>query len=75
MRSIFLQFAENKPDGVLCQVKELNSRVLDYAVPRILAEVKMYLTYRKDVTTLPQPLERSLNTSVKGSITLELVDL
>jgi hypothetical protein len=75
MRSIYLQYSKNQPFHIIEQVKELNAKVLEYAVNTILHEIEMYLNYRKDITQLPTPLERSPNVSSKGSKTLEFKSL
>lgn len=71
MRSIFLQEARNNArESIVLQVKALNASVLAYCVPRILEEVRTYVTYRRDVSTLPEPLPRGEFLSVKGQKTL-----
>ena len=69
MRSIYLQFSRNIPskDHLL----ELNNKVVDYCVSNILSQVKQYLGYKKDIQNLPKPIQHGLQTSVKGSKTLE----
>lgn len=71
MRAVYLQDAKHKPYGVVQQVQELNKLVLDYCVPRILEEVKMYNHYKQDVSQLPMPLERGQFSSAKGTRVLE----
>ena len=46
--------------------------MLDYCVPQILGELKMYAAYREKVSTLPVPLDMGKNESVKGTKVLEL---
>jgi hypothetical protein len=72
MRGIFNERAQHLKTDVLLQVRTLNEYVLDYVVPRILTEINSYLKYRWDVTTLPVPMDRSTNMSMKGSKTLEM---
>lgn len=72
MRSIFLQNAKHQNFNILEQVRELNSKVLDFCVPRILGEIKMYAAYRDKVSTLPVPLDMGKNESIKGTKVLEL---
>ena len=72
MRSIYLQYARHLPYRVVDQVKELNTKVLDFAVPRILVELNQYLNYKTDVSHLPVPLEHSKNVSSKGERLLEM---
>jgi hypothetical protein len=75
MRSIYLQYSRNLPTDVVSQVKELNTMVLNYAVPRVLSEFHQYINYTKDITYLPIPLERSKNTSSKGTKVLHLNEM
>jgi hypothetical protein len=72
MRGIFFEHAHFLPYDVVGQVQELNKRVLEYVVPRIINEIEMYLKYQYDVTTLPVPLPRGQISSMKGSRTLEI---
>ena len=67
MRSIYLQYCKHTPYNIIEQVKELNSKVLDFAVPKILVEVNQYVNYKKDASSLPIPLEHSKNMSSKGT--------
>jgi len=67
MRSIYLQYAQNLPYNIVEQVKILNSKVLDYAVPTILRELNQYINYTNDISKLPIPLEHSKNVSSAGS--------
>jgi hypothetical protein len=72
MRSIYLQYATNQPDKIIEQVRELNKRVLDYVVPKIVVELNQYDTYIRDASTLPTPMARGQNTSVTGTKFLKL---
>lgn len=67
MRSIYLQYARNLPTNIVEQVRDLNSKVLDYIVPKIIIEVKQYDTYIRDASSLPEPMDRGLNTSTTGT--------
>lgn len=71
MRSTYLQYGEFKPYGIADQVKELNQRVLEYCVPKILEEIKLYMYYRKDISQMPVPLDRGEYISSKGTKVLE----
>lgn len=66
MRAIYLEHSRNLPHNLLEQVVNLNERVLEYAVPRVYREVKMYQTYRHDSTTQPVPLAYGAFTSRSG---------
>lgn len=72
MRSIYLQYSKNLPTNVISQVKELNALVLDWSVKEVLSNLKQYDTYRKDVSTLPVPLELGQLMTSKGTRTLEI---
>lgn len=70
MKAIYLEYGKNLNDNILDQVKDLNKKVLDYAVPRILVQIKQYKTYVRDASSVHVPMDRSVNVSNKGSKTL-----
>lgn len=74
MRSVYTEYSRNLDFDILGQIRELNSKVLDYCVNRILEEIKMYLYYRSDISQSYKPMPRSENTSSAGSKTLYLKD-
>jgi hypothetical protein len=74
MRSIYYEYSKNLPYDILGQVKDLNAKVIDYCVNNILSEINMYLRYRQDISSNPEPLARSLNVSSAGSKTLFMKD-
>lgn len=67
MRSIYLQYAKHNDERVVEEVKSLNSKVLNFAVPQILSELNQFINYTHDITYLPVPLERSKNMSSTGT--------
>lgn len=71
MRAIYLSDAKHLPYDIVGQVRELNAKVLDYCVPRILEEIRMFNHYKNDVSKLPMPLERGQFSSAKGTRFLE----
>jgi hypothetical protein len=71
MRSIFLQYAKHQPEHIVEQVRELNKLVLDFSVGQVLTNLRQYVVYRKDASTLPLPMEWGVNPSVKGTKNLE----
>ena len=68
MRSVYLEHGRNLDDQalVLKEVRSLNKIVLDYCVPRVLAEVNMYVRYRRDVSSLPVPMARGELATSRG---------
>lgn len=71
MRSIYLQYGKHTPYAIKEQIKDLNERVLEYCVPKIIGEIHMYLQYRKDISSLPVPMDRGEFISSKGTKVLE----
>lgn len=67
MRAMFLQYTKNSPHDITGQITELNDRVVEWAVPRILSEIDQYAYYLKDISHLPIPLEKPLNMSSAGT--------
>jgi hypothetical protein len=57
MRSIYLQYAEHRPDDITGQVERLNQLVLDYAIPTVYNEAVGYIKYCQDQSSLVVPLE------------------
>ena len=58
--------------AIRAQIAELNAKVVAYCVPIVTSNVKQYLHYRKDVSTLPEPMAYGLATSQAGSRSLEM---
>ena len=68
-------YIENDVDSSLSPddfVKGLNDMVVRIALPQIASGIKGYLAYLKDASSLPTPIPRAQNMSVKGTRTLEL---
>lgn len=72
MRSLYLQYGQNRPDGVAQQVQDLNRTVLDWIVPRVLSEVQYYFYYLNDISHMPVPIERPMLLSQAGTKTFAL---
>ena len=72
MRKVFGEQASNGPDNVAAEVNRLNEIVLGIVVPMVASGVAGYLAYLKDASSLPEPLARGMQTSVKGTKTYEL---
>ena len=67
MRSQYLTYGRNEPYKIKEQIIELNKRVADWCVPRIISEISMYMTYRKDASTLPVPMSHPVNINSAGT--------
>lgn len=58
MRSIFLQNSLNLKCNIKGQIKTLNQLVLNYCVPQIYGELKGYIKFKEDISTLATPMAR-----------------
>ncbi|MFY7728676.1 MAG: hypothetical protein ACOVRN_04095 [Flavobacterium sp.] len=56
MRSVFLQYAANKPGQLGEQIRQLNSIVLNYCIQQVYSEAQGYLKYIDDASTLVVPI-------------------
>ena len=72
MRYIFEENALYQPNDIPGQIAALNELVLATIVPMAITRIKMHLAYLKDITTLPEPLARAVNTSTIGTAGLEM---
>jgi hypothetical protein len=76
MRSILLQHGRNDNTAdMYSEVRALNTEVISWCVPRILSEVRQYVRYREDVSTLPVPMERGGLATTKGDKALPMKPL
>jgi hypothetical protein len=75
MRATYLSHAKHLENDVIEQVRELNSMVIDFCVPRIIEEIRMFKYYKKDISSLPMPLDRGQFSSSKGLRILETKEL
>lgn len=67
MRALYLKHGKNLPHAVVEQVRTLNNDVLRFAVPRIMNELEMYKTYRKDAQDGPTFFDRPASTNTAGT--------
>ena len=72
MRAIYLQYARNLPNDIGGQVKDLNQKVIDWAVPHILSAVDHYHFYINDISHLPVPLAHMQHLSRAGTRSLPM---
>lgn len=70
MRSIYFQYAKNLPCRIKEQVIELNDIVIEECTNIILPNIKLHITYFKDISEMPKTLEHAKNVSSKGTKTL-----
>jgi hypothetical protein len=66
MRSIFLQYSKNLNCDYANQIRDLNKKVTDFAIDRIVIEISQFLEYRKEVSRIPEPISLPKNLSNAG---------
>jgi hypothetical protein len=74
MRSILLQHGRNDDSAdVVGQVRDLNVRVLEFCVPRVLREVDGWMQYREDASQMHVPMRygEAVSNKAVGSRSLE----
>jgi hypothetical protein len=57
--------------SIVSRVRNLNEKVLDWSVPRIINNIRQYERYKSDVSKLPKTMERPSFVSSAGSKSLE----
>ena len=67
MRSVFLTYSANKPDGIPQQIGALNQIVLDYCIPQVYGEAQGYIKYLEDASTLVVPMAHPAKVDVKNN--------
>jgi len=73
MRSVFLEYARHLPSQIHEQVHELNTRIVDLCVPKMISEIKQYVYYVNDIEHMPVPLDMPKNVSSAGTRVLPSV--
>jgi hypothetical protein len=66
MRSIYFSHCKHLPGDVRRQVRQLNDRVLEYAVENVLEEIRMRDKFVDDLTQPRDIMPHSANVNVKG---------
>ena len=72
MRSIYLQYSKHINTNINPQIKELNQLVYNYSIPNILSNIEQYLGYKKQISTLPVPLQHPKYLSNQGLKSMKL---
>jgi hypothetical protein len=67
MRAMYLQYGKNQPTNIRGQINDLNTLVVDWAVPRIVSECSMHKTYLHDIQHMPVPLAQPVLESRAGT--------
>lgn len=72
MRKVYAEYATNTSTNIDAEVRRLNDMVLSIVVPMVASGISAQLAYLKDASSLPEPLPRGTQTSIKGTKTFEL---
>lgn len=70
MRSVFLQYSLNNNDNIDEQIKELNNKVLAYAVPQVHNELISYIKYKKDISSPPELMQLPESLTIDKTVEL-----
>jgi hypothetical protein len=70
MRAVYFEQGKYLPFKTVRQVKELNKKVLDYAVPDMITAIKQTYSYIKEINEPIKPIPPPLNVSHAGRKTL-----
>lgn len=68
MRSIFLNHAKHLPEKIREQTADLNYQVLLDLVPRVIQNAQQHLSFVRDHSQQPLPMDRSQNVSSAGTL-------
>ena len=71
----YFQYGKNSTNNIREQILDLNVRVIEWSVPEIISNYKQSQQYLKDISTLPEPLDRSILPSKKGTKTLNITNM
>ena len=63
MNSIFVENSRNQTNDVNNAIKNLNSLVLQYAIPQVFNSVESYLKYKRDIATIAMPMNNRIMTT------------
>ena len=77
MRSIMLQFANFRTgiDNIGDEIKRLNQKVLVYCIQNISSNVKQHMGYVKDLSRLPEPMDRPVHNIGSRNYTYDISNL
>ena len=77
MRSIMLQFANFRIgiDNIANEIKRLNKKVVEYSVENISSNVLQHDGYIKDLSKLPDPMDRPILSNSSKNFTYDISNL
>ena len=66
MRSYYLSDGKNLTYDLKGQLRDLNTKVIEWCATEIITNIEQYNEYKKSVSTLKMPMENPLLTSQRG---------
>jgi hypothetical protein len=64
MRGVFLEYSANQPSNFREQIEQLNKIVLNYCIQQVYSELKGYMKYLHDASTLVVPISPPILSSL-----------
>tara|TARA_Y100000389_G_scaffold167768_1_gene173091 strand:- start:1703 stop:2185 length:483 start_codon:yes stop_codon:yes gene_type:complete len=75
MKSVYANHGLNQNTNITKQVEHLNNLVVEDCTKRIMGEIRGYMNYRRDISTLVKPIDRPKSTYVDKSLKYNKNDL
>ena len=72
MHHCLKEYSVHSNTNINKDIEYLNKKVLEITVPMIIEGIKQYEAYVRDASQMHVPMERSLNTSIKGENSLTM---
>ena len=72
MHHVFKENSIHTNNNIKSHVDYLNKKVLEITIPMIIEGISQYEAYVKDASQMHVPMERSVNTSIKGENSLSM---
>jgi hypothetical protein len=69
MRAQYFLYGRNLSTQITEQIAELNTRVIDWVVPKVFMEIKQHMYYLNDISKMPTPLSHPTSMSSAGTRT------
>lgn len=70
MRAVYYEHAKFLPNNIIRQVKELNTKLIDYMLPDMITQIKQSYTYIQEINQPLKPIDRPINVNNAGRRTL-----
>ena len=72
MMYVYATYGKNTINKEREEIMKLNEITVKVIMPDLISNILQYINYMKDISKQPIPMERSRNTSIKGTNSLEI---